>query len=155
MLATPHFLVGAAIATKVPEVWPAALAALLLHFILDAIPHKDYLGKPRLTPANIWLTIGDAVLALVLFFVLVKPSVWMYAFGIGIVAVLPDVVELPGHFWPKWWEVSGIKQLHYWHGKILQRGRELLFKKESPPDWFWGILPQVLVVAAAIYFILV
>lgn len=154
MLATPHLLIGAAVATKVPEALPAALAVIVLHLVLDAVPHKDYIDKPKLTPSNVLLVVGDVLVALALFFALVKPALWFYAFGIGIVAVLPDIVEFPGHFWSKWWELPGIKRLHYWHGKILQFDRELPFSKESWPDWFWGLLPQVVVTVVAIYFIL-
>ncbi len=155
MIAATHFLASAAIATKTPEALPAALAAIVLHFVMDSIPHKDYIGEPKLTPSNILVVIGDLALALVLFFLFVKPDLWDYAFGIGIIGLLPDAVELPGHFWPKWWDVPGIKQLHHWHGEVLQHSRELPFRKESWPEWFWGLLPQLLVLAVAIYFILV
>ena len=154
MLATPHFLASAAVATKVPEVLPAALAVVVLHFVMDAIPHKDYLKHPKIDTPNVLLTVGDSILALLLFFMLVRPDLWDYAFGIALIGLLPDIIELPGHFWPRWRKMPGIKQLHYWHGRVLQHAREWPFRKESWPDWFWGLLPQVLVVAAAIYFIL-
>lgn len=153
MLATPHFLASAAIATKTPEALPAALAVIVLHFVMDSIPHKDYLRHPKIDTPNILLTVGDVLLALVLFFLLIKPDLWVYAFGIGIIGLSPDAIELPGHFWPKWWDVPGIKQLHHWHGKVLQHGRELPFAKESWPDWFWGMLPQALIAAVAVYFV--
>jgi len=153
MLVTPHLLASAAIATKTPEVLPAALAVIVLHFVMDSIPHKDYLGRPEVSTPNVLLVTGDVVLALLLFFMLVKPDLWDYAFGICIIGLLPDAIELPGYFWPKWWELPGVRQFHYWHGKILQHSRKEPFKKESLPDWFWGILPQVLIVAVAIYFI--
>lgn len=41
MILTPHILVGAAIASKIPNIWGLILA-FLSHFILDAIPHWEY-----------------------------------------------------------------------------------------------------------------
>jgi hypothetical protein len=147
MLTTPHFLTGAAVASKVPQFWPAALMALTLHFVLDAIPHRDTIGGDKLNLPNIILVLADGGLALILFFLIVNPELLLYSFLIGIFAVLPDLLELPGFFWPKWRELPGIKQFHHWHGQVLQKDRPKV-------NWFWGLLPQVIVVALILLYIL-
>ncbi len=41
MILTPHILVGAAIVSKMPNIWGLILA-FLSHFVLDSIPHCEY-----------------------------------------------------------------------------------------------------------------
>lgn len=41
MILTPHILLGAAIASKIPNIWGLILA-FLSHFVLDAVPHWEY-----------------------------------------------------------------------------------------------------------------
>lgn len=41
MILLPHILVGAAIASRIPNIWGLILA-FLSHFVLDAIPHFEY-----------------------------------------------------------------------------------------------------------------
>ncbi|MFH0905207.1 MAG: hypothetical protein V1826_00585 [bacterium] len=147
MLIAAHFLVGATIATHMPEAVPAALGALASHFVLDAIPHKDYIGKPILNRPNVIFALVDTAVALGLFFLLVEPRYYLYAFTISLVAVLPDLVTLPKFFWPKWEQLPIIKPLLRWHGTILQLQREPKFiKKDSRADWIWGLAPQVIII---------
>jgi len=143
MLRTPHFLAGAVIASKVSVFWPAALMALVIHFVLDAIPHKDTIGGMHINTKNIILNIIDVIFALGLFFILIKKDLWSYAFIIGAISVLPDIVELPGLIWLKWFKLPIIKQFHYWHTEVLQYSRKEI-------NWFWGLLPQVIVVAVLV-----
>lgn len=144
MLITPHFLTGVVIASQVPEIAPAALAAVASHYVLDAIPHRDYIDKPHLTWPNVCLTLADGLLALGLFYWLVPQAHWGYYFGIGALAMLPDVISLPGIFWPKWQELPILKQLHYWHTELLQYAWGEL-------GWGIGLFPQVIVTILAIY----
>lgn len=143
MLRTPHFLAGAVIASKVSLFWPAAIMALVLHFILDAIPHRDTIGGHHINISNIFLNIIDVIFALGLFFILIRKDLWEYAFVIGIMAILPDIIELPGLIWPKWFKLPIIKQYHYWHTEVLQYSRKEV-------NWFWGLLPQIVLVVSLI-----
>ena len=120
MLRTPHFLTGAVIASKIPSFWPAVIAALVLHFVLDAIPHKDTIGGHHINVLNILLNIGDVAVALILFFVLIDPTIYAYAFLIGIISILPDIIEIPGLLWPKWFKLPIVKQFHHWHTEVLK-----------------------------------
>jgi hypothetical protein len=147
MLITPHFLVGLAIAKGIPEAAPAAMAAVGSHFVLDAIPHRDTIGGHHLNLANLILTLIDGVVALSLWWWLMPQPLRWYAFVIGAFANLPDVLEVPGVFWPRWNQLSVIRQFHNWHTAILQYARE-------PKGWMVGLFPQLIVVGAAVYLLL-
>jgi hypothetical protein len=153
MLHTPHFLVGVAIATQIPDPAVATLAAVTSHFVLDAIPHADYLDEPKITPANVAIMVADGGLALTALVLLVPPEMIWYAFFIGVMANLPDFIEFPGFLWPKWRTLPIMKQFSNWHTGILQYKRELPFGKQSWQHWFWGLLPQVILVTALILLI--
>ncbi|MFA5010294.1 MAG: hypothetical protein WC553_03700 [Patescibacteria group bacterium] len=147
MLITPHFLTGVAIAGGVPEIAPAAIAAVGSHFVLDAIPHRDTLGGHHLNFANVALSILDGWLAIELWWWLTPEPIRWYAFTVGMFACLPDFIELPGVFWPKWNELPLQKQFHNWHTAILQYSRE-------PKSWVIGLLPQVVLTSILIYLLL-
>ena len=98
MLVTPHFLAGAVVATVMPQFWPAAISVLVLHYIMDAIPHTDTIGGTHLNAPNVILRSADVVVALGLFFVLVKPALWFYGFVIASIGMLPDILEVPACF---------------------------------------------------------
>ena len=147
MLIAPHFLVGTAIAMSTPEAWPAGLAALTSHFVLDAIPHRDTIGGFHINKANVIMELFDVAFTLAVFFLLVPPSRWLYGLAISGVAILPDLLAVPGLFWPRWHKVPVLREFHHWHTQKLQYDRRDL-------NWFWGLLPQVLVTAVAIYFII-
>jgi len=147
MLIAPHFLVGAAIAVYAPEALPAAgLAALTSHFVLDSIPHRDMIGEIHITPSNVIMELFDAVVAAVLFIRFIPESLRTYALLIGGVAILPDLLALPSLFFPRWYQLPVVKQLHNWHTKTLQANNQKM-------NWFWGLLLQVLVAIAAVYLI--
>lgn len=42
MILTPHILAGAAVGSKIHNYWLVAVFSVLLHFILDIFPHKEY-----------------------------------------------------------------------------------------------------------------
>jgi len=146
MLITPHFLTGVVIASQVPEVAPAALAAITSHYILDTIPHRDYFDKKYLTWRNILLTLTDGIISLGLFYWLVPEMHWGYYFGIGALAMLPDVLALPGVFYKQFWQWPIIKQVHSWHTEVLQYAW-------GERGWGIGLLPQIIIIGAAIYFL--
>lgn len=153
MLHTPHFLVGVAIATQIPDPVPAVIAAVASHFVLDAIPHADYWEAPAFSRINSAIVAVDGGLALTALVLLVPPDLMWYAFFIGIMANLPDLIEFPRFIWPKWGEMPVMKQFSNWHTKTLQYKRELPFPKKSWQHWFWGLLPQVILVTTLIFYI--
>lgn len=147
MLVAPHFLIGTAIATYVPEAGPAVLAALTSHFVLDGIPHQDTIGGFHLNKANIIMECFDSLIALGIFFWLVPQESWIYVFAIGAAGMLPDVIEFIGLFSQKWINFYPIKKFHNWHGNMIQRQWQGM-------SWLWGLLPQVIAIGVAIYFLI-
>jgi len=147
MLVTPHFLTGVVIASQIPEAGPAALAAVTSHYVLDAIPHRDSFDHQYLTWRNVLLILVDGIISLGLFYWLIPKEHWVYYFGIGALAMLPDVISIIGAFWPKWWELPGLKQLHYWHTEVLQ----YVWVEQG---WAVGLLPQLIVVGVAVYWLM-
>lgn len=112
MLETPHALVGAAIATKIPNPIVALPLAFASHFLLDMVPHwnphlntelKKY-GK--VSKKSTYIVIVDVVLSLVLGTFIAtsfasSDTHMLYIFGGAFFGVLPDVVEGP-YFFLKW-----------------------------------------------------
>lgn len=146
MLILPHFLTGVAISQGIPEAAPAALVAVTSHFVLDAIPHRDTIGGHHLNTANIILGIGNIAIALTVWYWLVPPATRWYALGIGLIATLPDILELPGVFFPQWQRLPLMKQFHHWHTAVLQYSHE-------PKGWVMGLLPQLVVVGVMFWYL--
>lgn len=147
MILTPHFFAGVAIASAVPELGPAMMIAVTSHFILDSIPHTDLVfAKKYLKWANIEPKLFDIALGIILFLFFVSPVYRGYYFLIGLIALLPDFVEIPEILWPKLYRVSLIRKFHHWHVEVLQSRNEKV-------SLFWALLPQILVVVLAIYII--
>jgi len=148
MLVAPHFLVGTAIAVYAPEAWPVAgLAALTSHFVLDSIPHRDTIGGFHINPANIIMELFDAIVTFGIFFALVPKYLWLYGLLISGIAIFPDLLAIPGLFWPGWYQLPIIKPFHHWHTEILQYDR-------GDINWFWGLLPQIIIIGAVVYLII-
>lgn len=146
MLITPHFAAGMTIAKYVPS-WPEAVAAaIVVHFILDYIPHKDMVGSAHINRGNVFLRTVDFTLAMIFFYLLSPPDKRLYFFLIGTAAMLPDLIEMPGLIWPKWRTLPLIRHFHPWHTHDLQYSRPKV-------NWFWGLLPQVVLLAACTYFL--
>lgn len=52
MILTPHLLVGAAIGSKIHDLWIIFILAMILHFLTDRLPHWEY------APRKDWLIIS-------------------------------------------------------------------------------------------------
>jgi len=42
MILTVHALVGAAIGSKIHNLWIVSIVSIIIHFLLDRLPHRDY-----------------------------------------------------------------------------------------------------------------
>lgn len=112
MLETPHALVGAAIATKIPNPAVSLPLAFASHFVLDMVPHwnphlnTELKKHGHVTKKSTYIVVADVVLSLVLgSFVATNFATsnihMFYIFGGAFFGVLPDVVEGP-YFFLKW-----------------------------------------------------
>ena len=149
MLETPHAVVGAAIASKIPNPFIAIPLAFASHFILDMTPHwNPHLNTEiekygRVTKKSTRIVVVDVILALVLGFWIAYqfPSDRTATILAGAFAgVLPDLVEGPYFF--------------------------LNFKNKSVKSWLkfqksiqndsgvrFGLLTQVVTLIAAIWWV--
>ena len=127
MVITPHMLVGAAVGAQSPNVWAAFIFGLLSHFLLDMLPHWDYLDRLKITKIVDLIKIGlDFILGtiIVLVFVWTFPQKLLIIFAIA-GALLPDIlVFLYAHLKIKWLKpffqfhhkVHYCKRLSFWQG---------------------------------------
>lgn len=65
MILTTHILSGAALGASVKNPYAVAGLAVILHFLLDLLPHGDYLNK-KSRPWEFWKVILDFVIGLLL-----------------------------------------------------------------------------------------
>lgn len=152
MLETPHAVVGAAIATAIPNPVIALPLAFASHFALDMVPHwnphlntelKKY-GKITKTSRKIVyfdsflaLSLGGAIAYMALPSAAHATTVLLGAF----VGVLPDVVEIPFYFF-----TSKNKYIESW----------IKFQKSIQSDTtpLPGLATQVIAVIASFWWIL-
>lgn len=98
MLATVHALVGASIATKIPDPALGASLSLLSHFIMDSIPHWDFGTNWRKRPKAITgiISIADTAVAITLPFLLFGSRVsTAYLAAVIVFSLIPDWMETP------------------------------------------------------------
>lgn len=145
MLELPHAVVGATIATKIPNPFIAIPAAFLSHFLLDVIPHwnphlyteKKKFGRP--TAKSTRIVVIDVVLSLAAGFFIAYLALPNLAQAVTIIvasfaAVAIDVVE--GFYF--FFNING--------------GLEKLIKFQRRIQWNVGPLPGLIIQAFVILF---
>lgn len=134
MTATNHVLAGsllaAATATFLP-VWVLLPTVVMLHFVLDALPH---FGQPDNQAAALgrlkWLLPIDGALALIILgsIVLTRPEHWLLMVAAGIACASPDIMWLP-----KFWRFINA-------GVVRSRENKLMaFHRAIQREYMWGI----------------
>jgi len=94
MLFGTHLLMGATIGTLVPETGSASGLAVLSHYVLDHIPHWNYLPRYRSRWEDTWKMALEPLITVPLFLLLA----WYFGWGIRILipafaATVPDLIE--------------------------------------------------------------
>lgn len=151
MTATAHSIVGAVIATKIPDLRIALPLALLSHYLGDKLPHWDpmvnYKNKSRfrlMTEAGI-----DALLGLfIAYFFFVywgKQSPLNVMLG-SLVAQSPDWLEIP-HMFFKWHfpPFTWVYRSQHWAHDLFYDSRA-----QAP----WGVITQLIVLAIFLFWLL-
>lgn len=116
MAITPHMLVGAVIGAHSPNLLTAFCLGLLGHYLLDLLPHWDYLSKIKITRPDHLKKIG---LDFILGAMVVLALIWSYPEKIFILtsiiaSLLPDcLLALDDTFKIKW-----LEPLSWFHKKI-------------------------------------
>ncbi len=144
MLEFPHVLVGAAIATAIPNPAISIPLSLASHFVTDYFPHwnphihTEKKMHGRITNKTLTFLAVDAGLALVFGLWLAARSLPNNMQALNILlccfaSVVPDVAEIP-----------------YYFTKIKITWVEHLLRFQREHQWnvpfFWGLLSQLLVV---------
>ncbi len=148
MLELPHTLVGAAIATAIPDPRISLPLALLSHFVTDYIPHwNPHLNTELKTTGKISsrskiIVMADAGLALMVgTYLATRSGHFIVVMLACFLAVAPDVAEIPYYF-------LGLKDIP-WIKKLIDYQRAHQWNVPA----FWGILSQLVVVAISLLLI--
>lgn len=147
MLSIPHSLTGAYIASQIPHPIAYAPLAIAAHYLGDWIPHWDFgtgmnSGKRKKSTA-ILLEIVELIISVILIYLFFQKGIeqiqWHIWIG-ALLGILPDLLDAPRNFLKLRMKfLDPIFNLHH------------LFH-HSTPNMFFGLLPQVIVVAT-IYFL--
>ncbi|MFH0830768.1 MAG: hypothetical protein V1895_01780 [Parcubacteria group bacterium] len=117
-----HLLTGAAVGAVVPDVRAAAGLALFSHYVIDHLPHWNYLPRYRSRFEDVWKMSLEPLISLPLFGVLA----WWRGWDINIllpalVAILPDILEAAQFLlrsrvlgWHTRWHHYG-----HWHARLV------------------------------------
>lgn len=148
MLATPHLLTGAALASKIRRPWLALSAAFIGHFVLDWIPHLDSHGMFGLPDGNV--TRAEAITTLLDVAIGATLALWLTARLprrrlLRLAAFLAIVVDLLYNVppWNAWfWACPVTHPPGEFHHAIQHR--------VAPSNLALGFVFQVAVIAVAI-----
>lgn len=97
MVIAPHMIIGAAVGVWAPSYGIAFLLGLASHFLVDSLPHWDYLKRIDVRRFDHMAKISlDFIIGLIIVFWLVwpipAPQKWI-AFSTALVVLLPDCLE--------------------------------------------------------------
>lgn len=149
MLTTPHILVALVIVKNFPHPFEAIVLSLLSHFLLDFfVPHwnphlyTEMNKKKKISSFSLKVIIIDSLISLISFSffalkLLPNYNQLLIAGLAGIVAVLPDLIEIPYYF------------LHS-KNKFLIKYVRFEHQKQMNANIFWGLITQILTVAACL-----
>lgn len=143
MMATPHALVGAIIASQTESPLIGYLAALISHPLLDLIPHWDLMTRhsqhQNQKETLVAKSLLDAFVGFSLGLYLFLPQVPLPRLLLTMfLAQLPDWLEAPYH----------VFDWHFPPFSTIKQFQHLLHHKIPLP---WGLLPQLLILLLAIY----
>ena len=144
MLETPHVALGAAIAIAIPNPIISIPLAFASHFLLDMTPHwnphinTEMKKFGKLTNQTLFIIGLDLASAVLLTIFIGKTDINVYLASFA--AILPDLAEGP-YF------------LFGWRNKYLDTVLRLQRSIQASTDIFWGLLTQVIVLAASLYWV--
>ncbi|MBI3559203.1 hypothetical protein HY085_02300 [Candidatus Gottesmanbacteria bacterium] len=148
MTASGHAVVGAAIATLIPNPVVSLPVALVSHFVCDKIPHWDVMTDKNKTKTQILfqsaldVLLGFALVGLIFIYFLQVSNPAIILLG-AFTAQLPDWLELPYFVFGKHYPVF------YQNYRIQSWIHDVWFdaRLQAP----WGIVTQIIVVAIFIW----
>lgn len=145
MIITTHVLAGAAIGARTSHLSLALIFGLASHYLLDAIPHWDYLDEftEILNRKGFIKTIIDFIIGFILVLIFICSCYDRMAFiSIAVLAsILPDFIE----FIYKATNFRILEPLSRFHRRIHAK-KELSFKKALPINLFLILLSIFLLI---------
>lgn len=152
MLETPHVIVGAAIASKIPNPYIALPLALASHFVLERVPHwnphlnTEFEKYGKVTRQSTAIVVADVILALSFGIFIASTKLPDTSHFLTILlacffSVLPDVVEGPYFF-------LGLKS------KAMKKWIKMQKAIQVDTGPFWGLFTQVATILAAFLWLL-
>lgn len=128
MVLTPHMLIGAAIGSQSKSIFWAFCFGLISHYILDAMPHWEYLRhlKQIKKPKNLLKILIDFFIGLFIVFLFIgldfNSNKLILIFTGIIAAILPDILQVIIYFL----KLKYLNFLSILHDKIHNK-KDLLF----------------------------
>lgn len=148
MTASGHAVVGAAIATLIPNPLVSFPVAFLSHFVCDKIPHWDIMTNKNKTKTQILVQstldvlLGFTLVGLIFIYFLQASNPVIILLG-AFAAQLPDWLELPYFIFGKHYPVF------YENYRLQSWVHDVWFDSRLKAPW--GIVTQVVVVAIFIW----
>jgi len=141
MVIIPHMLAGAAIGAHSPNVWAAFCFGLISHYLLDSLPHWEYLNSIKIKKVKQALKVFiDFAIGIIIVLIVSWPLKIIIISGI-IGALLPDFIEFVYHNF----KIKFLRPLSSFHQKIHYYKKVTLFK---------GLMLQVIILAISLYFLI-
>ena len=147
MLITPHFITGAAIGLTTGQIWPTIFLALLSHFVLDSVPHRDdvredgdYISTRQYKASLVDLIIASSIFVGV---VVMMGLDWKIALLGSFFGIFPDMIEVVALFYKPFTRVRWYKTFHAFHMWIQQ----------VKPNWAFGLGIQLFWLATVLWYL--
>jgi hypothetical protein len=136
MIIAVHAVTGGLLGESIDNAYLAFVAGIILHYVLDAIPHFDNVLENGKWTWKQWLFTSSDLLITILFLFFLRPELSLAspflwgAFG----GILPDILDnVP--FWRKKFRKTYIGgKIFFLHEKIHSK---------SKPNIFWGSVTQI------------
>lgn len=137
MLIASHMLVAGYIGERIGNPILAFLVGIIIHFLLDSIPHYDTTDDGKFTPRQIALLVVDGVIGLVIVYYILLGNNFNTSYISGAIGGLaPDIFD-NSPFWKKAFRKTTFgKKLHMLHESV--HGEQ--------PSLFFGITIQILII---------
>lgn len=144
MILTPHIIAGAALATRIHSPILLAVSAIVLHHMLDMIPHWDYdiLSSKKSAIMKIGTDMAVAGIIMLILIWNLPPREQILMLCGGFFGILPDGLLFINIISGKKLFVHFVKFHDFWHYLILEKGRH--------PSFILGLATQIIVIAISL-----
>lgn len=162
MILSPHLITGAALSANFHNPYLMPISAIVLHHVLDKIPHYDYQIKPfsSRVASKVFLDILIGTITILIIYSFINPNISLTYTAMGMFfGILPDGLLLASFIFDNKWlqKYQKFHNFFHYHGKNQNEktdknlAHQKLFKKRF--SWM-GVFVQLIVIIIAIYFMI-